>query len=93
VLPCIEIYALAASATKQVTSARDLAGRNFREDDEAAKIQLTYSTRSDINRVRLALGTLVVCIIQVCSEAASGRRCHDDNQFDPVQWRDGKPDG
>jgi hypothetical protein len=63
--PCIEIYARAASATKQAASARDLAGKDFREDDEAAKIELTHSTTSGINRVDPALGTLVVCIIQV----------------------------
>ena len=34
-------------------------------DDEAAKIELTYSIPSHINRARPTLGTLVVCIIQV----------------------------
>jgi hypothetical protein len=41
---CIEIYARAASATKQGTSARDQAGPGFWEGNEAAKIELTYST-------------------------------------------------
>lgn len=39
--PCIEIHGLAASATKQATSARELAGKEFREDDETAKIELS----------------------------------------------------
>ena len=64
-MPCIEIYALAASATKPVTSMRGLAGTDSREDDEAAKIDLTYSTTRDINRLRLASGTLLACLIQV----------------------------
>ena len=38
---------------------------DFREDDEAAKIELTYSTTSDINRAKPTLRKLVVCIIQV----------------------------
>jgi len=42
-----------------------LAGPDSQEDDEAAKIELTYSTPDDINRARLASGTLAVCIIQV----------------------------
>jgi hypothetical protein len=37
---------------------RDLAGAGSREDDEAAKLELTYSTMSAINRVRPTLGTL-----------------------------------
>ena len=37
---CIEIYALVASATKQVTSARDLARPDSREDHEAANTDL-----------------------------------------------------
>jgi hypothetical protein len=64
-VPCIEIYALTASATKQVTSMRGLAGTDSREDDEAAKIDLTYSTTRDINRARPTFEMLVVCIIQV----------------------------
>jgi len=36
-----------------------------REDDAAAKIELTYSNTSDVNRARQMLGRLVVCIIQV----------------------------
>ena len=48
--PCIEIYARLASAMKQVTSARGLAGTDSREGDEAAKIELTYSTTSGISR-------------------------------------------
>ena len=42
-------YALTASATKQVTSMRGLPETDFRENDEAAKIDLTYSTTRDIN--------------------------------------------
>jgi hypothetical protein len=64
-VPCIEIYALTASATKQVTSMRGLAGTDSWEDDEAAKIYLTYSTTRDINRARPTFEMLVVCIIQV----------------------------
>jgi predicted alpha/beta-hydrolase family hydrolase len=64
-VPCIEIYALTASATKQVTSMLGLAETDSREDDEAAKIELTYSTTRDINRARPTFEMLVVCIIQV----------------------------
>jgi hypothetical protein len=64
-VPCIEIYALTASATKQVTSMRGLAETDSREDDDAAKIDLAYSTTRDISRARPTFRTLVVCIIQV----------------------------
>ena len=42
-----------------------MAGTDFGEDDEAAKLELTYSTPSDINRAKPTFGMLVVCIIQV----------------------------
>jgi hypothetical protein len=42
-----------------------LAGTDSWEDDEAAKIYLTYSTTRDINRARPTFEMLVVCIIQV----------------------------
>ena len=42
-----------------------LGGPDSREDDGAAKIDLTYSTLSDINRARRAFGLLGVCISQV----------------------------
>src|ERR1035441_10214204 len=61
----IEIYARLASATKQVTSARAMAGTDSGEDGEAAKIEPTYSNTSDINRASQMLRRLVVCIIQV----------------------------
>ena len=64
-MPCIDIYALTASATKQVTSMRGLAETDPWEDDEAAKIYLTYSTTRDINRAGPTFEMLVVCIIQV----------------------------
>ena len=70
-MPCIEIYALAASATKPVTSMRGLAGTDSREDDEAAKIELTYSTTRDINRAGPTFEVLVVCIIQVLGDPAT----------------------
>ena len=44
---------------------RGLAGTDSREDDEAAKIDLTYSTTRDINRAGPTFEMLVVCIIQV----------------------------
>jgi hypothetical protein len=44
---------------------RGLAGTDSREDDEAAKIELTYSTTRDINRAGPTFEVLVVCIIQV----------------------------
>ena len=71
---CIEIYARLASATKQVTSARAMAGTDSGEDGEAAKIEPTYSNTSDINRASQMLRRLVVCIIQVYlgGVAASG---------------------
>ena len=62
---CIELYARLASATKQVTSARAVAGTGSGEGAEAAKIEPTYSNTSDINRARQMLRRLVVCIIQV----------------------------
>ena len=43
-------------------------GNGFREDDEAAKIELTYSTTSAVNRARPTLGRLIVCIIQVSAK-------------------------
>jgi hypothetical protein len=48
-VPGTESHALTASATKQATSMRGLAETDFRENDEAAKIDLTYSTTRDIN--------------------------------------------
>jgi uncharacterized protein (DUF4415 family) len=42
-----------------------LAETDFRKDDEAATIELTYSTPSGINRARPAPGGLIVRIIQV----------------------------
>jgi hypothetical protein len=42
-----------------------VAGTDSREDDEAAKIELTYSNTSNINPARQMLGKLVVCISQV----------------------------
>ena len=44
---------------------RGLAETASREDDDAAKIDLTYSTTRDINRARPTFEVLVVCIIQV----------------------------
>ena len=63
--PCIEFYALTANAAKPITSARDLAGTDSREDDKAAKLELTYSTTNDINRAGPTLEMLVVCITHV----------------------------
>src|SRR5450631_3458891 len=48
-----------------VTSARGSLGKDFWEDYKEATIGLTYSTTSDISRVKHTLGALVVCIIQV----------------------------
>ena len=39
--------------------------KDFWEDYKEAKIDLTYSTASDISRVKYTLGALLVCIIQV----------------------------
>ena len=69
-MPCIEIYALTASATKQVTSMRGLAETDSRENDDAAKIELTYSTAREINRARPTFEMLVMCIIQVSPNLA-----------------------
>ena len=73
---------------KQVTSTRDLAGADSREDDEAAKLELTYSTMSGIHRVRPTLGRLVVCIIQVPSLSYRRRSwfvsCSRELLLDPV---------
>src|SRR5205814_1387921 len=63
--PCIEIYAPLASATESATSARGSAELDFQESDETAKLELTYSTTASISRAGPALGTLIVCIIQV----------------------------
>jgi hypothetical protein len=46
-----------------------VAGTDSREDDEAAKIELTYSNTSNINPARQMLGKLVVCISQVIANA------------------------
>src|ERR1035441_5024069 len=46
---------------------RGLAETDSREDDDAAKIDLTYSTTRDINRARPTFEVLVVRIIQVIS--------------------------
>ena len=51
-----------------VTSARGSLGKDFWEDYKEATIGLTYSTTSDISRVKHTLGALVVCIIQVATE-------------------------
>jgi uncharacterized membrane protein YbhN (UPF0104 family) len=48
-----------------MTSERGLAELDSREDDGPEEIELTYSTLRDINRARLAIGMLAVCIIQV----------------------------
>jgi hypothetical protein len=72
---CIEIYARLASATKQVTSARAMAGTDSGEDGEAAKIEPTYSNTSDINRASQMLRRLVVCIIQVAVYSVRMREC------------------
>jgi hypothetical protein len=42
-----------------------MAGTGSREGDEATRIELTYSTTGGISRAKRALGTVVVCIIQV----------------------------
>ena len=42
-----------------------MAGLDFREDDELAEIELTYSILDDINQARPAFGKPAVCIIQV----------------------------
>jgi hypothetical protein len=39
-----------------------LAGADFREADEAAANDLTYSATKGINRARRGLGMLIVCI-------------------------------
>src|SRR5450755_785033 len=58
-----------------VTSARGSLGKDFWEDYKEATIGLTYSTTSDISRVKHTLGALVVCIIQVPrSPGSSGSR-------------------
>ena len=44
-----------------------MAGLDFREDDELAEIELTYSILDDINHARPAFGRPAVCIIQVIS--------------------------
>jgi hypothetical protein len=49
-----------------------LAETDFRKDDEAATIELTYSTPSGINRARPAPGGLIVRIIQVLISALTG---------------------
>lgn len=61
----MEIYARLVRATKHVTLAQGMAGTGSREGDEATRIELTYSTTGGISRAKRALGTLVVCIIQV----------------------------
>ncbi len=40
-------------------------GANSQESDEAAKLELTYSTTASISRAEQPLDTLIVCIIQV----------------------------
>jgi hypothetical protein len=42
-----------------------LAGADFREADEAAANDLTYSATKGISRARRKLGMLIVCISQV----------------------------
>jgi hypothetical protein len=42
-----------------------MAGTGSREGDEATRIELTYSTTGGISRAKRALGTVMVCIIQV----------------------------
>lgn len=44
---------------------RDLARADYREGNEPAEIELTYSTLEGINRARLSFRMPVVCIIQV----------------------------
>jgi hypothetical protein len=48
-----------------VTSKQDLAGADFKEGDEPAKIELTFSTLEAINRARLAFDMPALRIIQV----------------------------
>jgi hypothetical protein len=55
-----------------VSSAGVLAGVSFQEADEAAKIELTYSTTASISRMGQPLETLIVCIIQVKLKAELG---------------------
>jgi len=43
----------------------DLAELDCRENDEPAKLQLTYSTLDGINRAGPPFGMAAVCIIQV----------------------------
>jgi hypothetical protein len=54
---------------EQATSARGSAGSDFQESDAAAKLELTDSTTANISRAEPALGTLIVCIIQVVASA------------------------
>jgi hypothetical protein len=52
---------------------RGLAETDSWEDDEAAKIYLTYSTTRDINRTGPTFEMLVVCIIQVSQPGTTPR--------------------
>ena len=49
-----------------------MAGLDFREDDELAEIELTYSILDDINQARPAFGKPAVCIIQVEGNSPGG---------------------
>jgi hypothetical protein len=51
-----------------------LAGADFREVDEAAANDLTYSATKGINRARRGLGMLIVCISQVVEYLPRPRR-------------------
>ena len=67
---------------------RGLAGTGTQEGDEAAKIELTYSNTSDINRARQMLGRLLVCIIRVgvatLERRPSIRKTNELGSFDLV---------
>src|SRR5450755_3750110 len=67
-----------------VTSARGSLGKDFWEDYKEATIGLTYSTTSDISRVKHTLGALVVCIIQV--EGFQSTKCCSFRELDSRVW-------
>jgi biopolymer transport protein ExbD len=68
---CIEIYARLASATELEISARGLARTESQEGEATTKNDLTYSTTKGTSRAKPALGTLIVCMIQVYLKADS----------------------
>ena len=61
----MKLYARLASATELETSARGLTRTDSQEGDAIAKTELTYSTTGGTSRAKPALGTLIVCIVQV----------------------------